>query len=789
MKFSERWLREWVDPALSTGQLAAQLTMAGLEVDAVTPAAAALAGVVVGEVLAVAPHPDAERLSVCRVSDGTREHQVVCGARNVRPGLRVPFAREGAELPGLEIRRATLRGVESCGMLCAADELGIEARGEGLLELPADAPVGQDIVGYLDLADQLIELGLTPNRGDCLGIAGLAREVAALNGLATTPPALDPVPATIPDTLDVTLAAPAACPRYAGRVIRGVDVARPSPLWLQERLRRSGVRSIDAVVDVTNYVLLELGQPLHAFDRATLAGHVTVRLAGPGERLVLLDGSERELRPDMLVIADGQGAIALAGIMGGQRTAVGAGTRDIFLESAFFAPAALAGRARALGMHTDASHRFERGVDFELQKVAIERATRLLLDIVGGEAGPVVLATADEHLPAPAPIRLRAGRLDTLLGVTLAASEVEAILVRLGFGVTRDGADWLVRPTSYRFDVRIEADLIEEIARVHGYDRIPARLQGAAVALRPHPEAEHALSGWRRRLETLGYQEAITYSFVDPRTQALLDPDCTPVAVANPISADMAVMRSTLWAGLVKAVQFNQNRQQRNVRLFETGLRFLPGAAGLEQRLAIAGIACGERAPENWTDAAAALDFFDIKGDVESLLDIDATGAQFVFEAATHPALHPGQSVRLHRDGEALGWLGALHPEVLKALDLQGPVFVFELDHARACKKNLPSFKGLSKFPEVRRDLAVVLDDAVPAAQVLETAREVAGELLVNLRLFDVYRGQHIESGKKSMALGVVLQHRDRTLTDEEVNATMDRMLAALAARCGAVLR
>lgn len=789
MKFSETWLREWVAPALSTEQLAAQLTMAGLEVDAVTPAGAALTGVVVAEVLGVVPHPDAERLSVCRVSDGVAEYQVVCGAPNVRPGLRVPFAREGAELPGLTIRRARLRGVESSGMLCAADELGIESRGDGLLELPPDAPLGDDIVAYLQLADSVIELGLTPNRGDCLGIAGLAREVAALNAMAITPPDLRPVSATITDTVDVTLLAPAACPRYAGRVIRNVDVTRPSPLWLQERLRRSGVRSIDAVVDVTNYVLLELGQPLHAFDRNTLAGHVSVRLARPGERLLLLDGSERELGADMLVIADGQGAIALAGIMGGERTAVGVATRDIFLESAFFSPAALAGRARSLGMHTDASHRFERGVDFDLQVRAIERATRLLLDIVGGEPGPVVLAESNEHLPALEPIRLRPQRLDTLLGITLASSEVEAILGRLGFVATRDGADWLVRPNSYRFDIRIEVDLIEEIARVHGYDRIPARVQNAAVPLRARPEAEHSLRAWRRRLETLGYQEAITYSFVDARTQSLLDPDRTPVAVANPISADMAVMRSTLWAGLIKAVQFNQNRQQRSVRLFETGLRFLPGAEGLEQRLAIAGIACGERAPENWTDAAVAVDFFDIKGDVEALLGIDATADRFVFEAATHPALHPGQSVRLERDGEELGWLGGLHPELLKAFDLQGPVFVFEFDHARTCKKNLPNFKALSKFPEVRRDMALVLDDEVTAARILETVREVAGELLVNLRLFDVYRGQHIENGKKSMAVGVVLQHRERTLTDEEVNATMDRMLTALAARCGAVLR
>lgn len=789
MKFSETWLREWVDPALSTEQLAAQLTMAGLEVDAVTPAAAVLAGVVVAEVLAVVPHPDAQRLHVCRVSDGSDEHQVVCGAPNVRAGLRVPFAKEGAQLPGVTIRRAKLRGVESCGMLCAADELGIENHGDGLLELPADAPIGADIVAYLGLADQLIELGLTPNRGDCLGIAGLAREVAALNDMAVRPPDLRPVAATITETIDVTLAAPAACPRYAGRVIRGVDVMRPSPLWLQEKLRRSGVRSIDAVVDVTNYVLLELGQPLHAFDRDALVGQVNVRLARPGEKLVLLDGVERELRPDMLVIADGQGAVALAGIMGGERTAVGGATRNIFLEAAFFAPSAMAGRARALGMHTDASHRFERGVDFELPVVAIERATRLLLDIVGGEPGPVLVASSTEHLPVLAPIRLRPQRLDLLLGISLACSEIEGILDRLGFETSREGADWLVRPTSYRFDVRIEADLVEEIARVYGYDRIPARVQSAAVPLPGRPEARHAPSAWRRRLEALGYQEAISYSFVDARIQSLLDPERTPVAISNPISADMAVMRTTLWAGLIKAVQFNQNRQRRNMRLYETGLRFLAGAEGLEQRPSIAGIACGARLSENWAEAAAPLDFFDLKGDVETLLGIDATQEEFVFEPAAHPALHPGQSVRLHRGNEALGWMGALHPELLKAFDLQGPVFLFELDQQRSAKKNLPSFKGLSKFPEVRRDIALVLDDAVAAASVLQTVRSIGGELLVDLKLFDVYHGQHIENGKKSMALGMIFQHRERTLTDDEVNAMMDRVLVALGSRCGAVLR
>ncbi len=641
----------------------------------------------------------------------------------------------------------------------------------------------------LDLDDQVIELGLTPNRGDCLGIAGLAREVAALNGLESGRAPGARIAAVIPDVLEVTLAAPAACPRYAGRVIRGVDSAAATPLWMQERLRRAGVRCIDPVVDVSNYVLLELGQPMHAFDLGKLRGQIVVRMAQLGERLTLLDSSVVELRPDTLVIADQAGPVALAGIMGGLDSAVGEQTRDIFLESAFFAPAAMAGRARAYGMHTDASHRYERGVDFELQLAAIERATELLLPVVGGKPGPVVLASADEHLPLLEPIRLRAERLATLLGVSVPVEEVESILCRLGLDVEREGADWNVKPPSFRFDLRIEADLIEEIARVHGYHRIPARVQTAAMPLRVRPEARHTLGDLRHRLIAMGYQEAITYSFVEPRLQAMLDPGRTPVPVTNPISADMSVMRTTLWAGLIKAVQFNQNRQQRRMRLFETGLRFLPGTEGLEQRVALAGIVCGERSVENWAGVAGAFDFYDIKGDVEALLNTGEISAEYRFEPASHAALHPGQCAVLRRDGVEVGYLGALHPELLDSLELQGPVFLFELDFEILASKNLPSFKGLSKFPEVRRDIAVIVDENVPAAQLLDVARTAAGDWLSDLKLFDIYRGQGIDPDKKSVAIGVVLQHMERTLTDEDVNAVISRMVAGLAQHCGAALR
>jgi phenylalanyl-tRNA synthetase beta chain len=535
--------------------------------------------------------------------------------------------------------------------------------------------------------------------------------------------------------------------------------------------------------------MLELGQPLHAFDFARLSGRIVVRRAQAGETLELLDGNTLALQPDALLIADANGPVALAGIMGGEQSAVCATTRDIFLESAFFAPLPMAGKARQVGMQTDASQRFERGVDFRLQAVAIERATRLLLGITGGTPGPVVVACAEEHLPRLEPVQLRASRLDRLLGVTVPAPEVEDILRRLGLGVTREADGWRVTPTSWRFDLRIEADLVEEVGRVYGYEHIPARVQPHAMPIRARPETRLDLHDMRRRLIALGYQEAITYSFVEPRLQALLDPGVEPVAVANPISADMAVMRTTLWTGLLKTVQHNQHRQQRRVRVFETGLRFLPTAEGLQQRLAIAAVASGERLPENWTSDGGPLDFYDLRGDVEALLDGGQGMARLTVAPAVNPALHPGQSAVLRVDGQDAGWLGALHPQLEAALDLQGPVYLFEFDVEMISRKNLPSFKALSKFPEVRRDIAVLVDCTMPADTVLETARSAAGTLLVDLKLFDVYRGQGIDENQKSLALGVVLQDRERTLTDAEVGAVVDGIVAALAAHCGAIPR
>ena len=791
MKISEQWLREWVDPGVGTDELAARLTMAGLEVEAIEPAGADVRGVVVAEIREALPHPDAQKLRVCRVFDGSSEFQVVCGAPNARAGLRVAFARVGAVLPGITIGQARLRGVESFGMLCSADELGLqEQRAEGLIELPGDAPLGADVGALFGRDDRVIGLKLTPNRGDCLGIRGLARETSALYGLSVTEPDLAPVPAAIGDSLPVRLDAPDYCPRYCGRVIRGVDVSVPSPLWLRERLRRAGLRSIDAVVDITNIVMLELGQPLHAFDLEKLSGGIVVRRATDGERLALLDGSEVTLRADTLVIADAERAVALAGIIGGQGSAVSDTTRDVFLEAAFFAPQPMAGKARSYGMQTDASQRFERGVDFTLQAVAIERATRLLLEVAGGRPGPVVSAVSEAHLPGLQPIRLRASRLDMLLGVQVPHREVEAILERLALPIEPVEGGWQVCPASFRFDIRLEADLAEEVGRVWGYDRIPVRVQAAEVPMRRRDETLRPVQDLRRRLCALGYQEAITYSFVTPEIQALLAPGIEPVAVQNPISADMAVMRTSLWAGLLGTLAHNQNRQQRRVRLFETGLRFLPGADGLRQEMGIAGLISGSREPEGWVADPAPVDFFDIKGDMEALLDTgDGRHAGWTFEPGEHPALHPGQTARICRDGISAGILGALHPRLLAALDLAGPVYLFECDLTEISRKTLPSFKGLSRFPEVRRDIAVVVDEDLAAARLLNVARDAAGACLKDLKLFDVYRGQGIELKKKSMAIAVVLQAQDRTLTDGEVSAVVEGIVAALAARCGAVPR
>lgn len=790
MKFSEKWLRGWVNPQVSRDELVARLSMAGLEVDSVTPAAGQFSGIVVGEVLSTEQHPDADKLRVCQVSNGSETFQVVCGAPNVRPGLKIPFAMIGAELPGdFNIKKAKLRGVESNGMLCSAAELQISEENDGLLELAADAPVGQDIRVYLDLDDASIEVDLTPNRGDCLSLAGLAREVGALYGAPVTRPTVPAIAPGIDDVRPVDVLAPAACPRYLGRVIRNVDLSRPTPLWMVERLRRSDVRSIDAAVDITNYVMIELGQPLHAFDLAEINGGIRVRMAEEGEKLVLLDGQEVALRADTLVIADHDRALAIAGVMGGEHSGVAAATKDIFLESAFFEPISVAGKARSYGLHTDASHRYERGVDSQLAREAMERATGLLLDIVGGEAGPIIETVSPEHLPNIAPVTLRAERITQMLGMEMDSAEVEQLLNGLGLKTSGEAGQWQVEVPSHRFDISLEVDLIEELARLYGYNRLPVRYPQARLAPQARSEVRGELPALRRLLVARGYQEAITYSFIDPKQFELFNPGVEPLLLANPISSDMAAMRVSLWPGLVKALQHNLNRQQDRVRLFESGQRFVGQLGDLKQQPMLAGVVCGSRLPEGWANGRDTIDFFDVKADVEAVLGFSGSLDDFTFVPGKHPALHPGQTARIERDGVEVGYLGALHPELVKTLGLDRTVYVFELVLADVVEGRLPKFHELSRFPEVRRDLALIAGRDVAASAVLDVIRENAGEWLTDLRLFDVYQGKGIDPDRKSLAVGLTWQHPSRTLNDDEVNATTQNILTSLEQRLNTTLR
>lgn len=792
MKFSEQWLREWVDPDIDTGTLADRLTMAGLEVDAVSPVAPAFSDVVVGRVVRVDVHPDADRLRVCEVDVGTDPLTIVCGAPNVAPGMHVPTALVGATLPdGMKIKRAKLRGVESTGMLCSAKELGIGEGAEGLMALPDDTTPGADLRRVLGLDDVTIELGLTPNRGDCLGIAGLARETGVLTGAEVAGPPIAPVAAVHDDTLPIELLAPEACPRYLGRIIHDVDPTARTPLWLKERLRRCGVRSLGPVIDVTNYVLLELGQPMHAFDLACITGGIRVRQAAAGERLTLLDGSEHELAADMLVIADHQRPLAMAGIMGGQESAVGDATHSLFLESAFFAPQAITGRARRAGLHTDSSHRFERGVDFEMPRRAMERATALILEIAGGRAGPVIEAVEPTRLPQRQPITLRARRISRLLGHELEAVRIREILERLGMAV-EPGADasWQVLPPSFRFDLAIEADLIEEIARVHGYDRMPTSHPRAALRLRAPDAKGDRVSDARRLLAARGYHEAITYSFIDADSQRLFDPDLEALKLANPISAETAVMRTSLWPGLVRACEYNLNRQQGRVFLFEYGSNYIKYNNEIKEENWISGLACGALEQEQWGVQAREVDFHDVKADVEALLIEVGGRREYRFVPAGHPALHPVQSARIEdADGQEIGWIGALNPRLRDQLEIDHHVIVFAISVDRLDTPPLPRFHELSRFPVVRRDLALIVDEAVPAADLMSALREAAGETLTRLSLFDIYRGKGVDSGKKSVALGLTLQNFSRTLTDGESEVLVADILRHLQDKFGATLR
>ncbi len=793
MKFSEAWLREWVSPDLSRDDLLKQLTMAGLEVDGIEPVAESFSGVCVGMIEAREQHPDADKLSVCTVFDGSERVQVVCGAPNARAGLVTAFARVGAVLPeNFKIKKAKLRGVESFGMLCSAKELGLGDDHDGIMELPEDWQVGADLNDVMQLNDVTVDLDLTPNRGDCLSLKGLAREVGVLNNLAVAYPEIPAVAPTHDETFPVALADPDGCPRYLGRVIRGVDLSRPTPYWMAERLRRCGLRSIDPVVDVTNYVLIELGQPMHAFDLNQLKDGIVVRKAAPGDKLTLLDGTEVEPDADTLLITDGNGPVAMAGVMGGARSGVQPDTKDVFLECAFFAPLAIAGTARRYGLHTDASHRYERGVDFDLQAAAVERATRLLIDMVGGEPGPVIDTSEPAHLPVAPTVHLRQARLRELLGVDIDAGQVDEAFARLDLEIVgREEADgqvtWQVIPPSHRFDISIEADLVEEVCRIYGYNNVPfttpdTDLSLRAVELEASPEA-----ALKQQVASMGFAEVITYSFIDPNLQDLLDPKHEPLTLANPMSSEQSVMRTNLLPGLIDAARGNVARQADSLKLFELGLTFVPGAAGLEQHQFLGGLLWGRRQAEGWLTGADSVDFFDVKGVVEALLDW--AGLHDVsYVPSDDPVLHPGQSAVVQVAGQPVGRLGRLHPEVEKRLDLSG-AFVFELKGEAILSRPRRIYGGISRYPSVRRDLAVVVAKSVSAAAVETKVRDTLGEILVDFRLFDVYEGKGIDSNEKSLALGLTLQSREATLTEAEIGHYAQSALAALEEAFNARLR
>jgi len=790
MKFSEKWLREWVNPDLDTAALVEKLTNAGLEVDAVEPVAGEFSGVKVGQVKAVEPHPDADKLRLTKVDVGEAELlDIVCGASNVREGLKIPVAVIGAVLPGnFKIKQAKLRGVPSFGMLCSAKELGLAESADGLMELADDAPVGDDFRAYLGLDDVSIDIDLTPNRSDCLGVAGVAREVGVLTSTDVTAADCAEVKPNSDKTFAVTVDASAACPRYLGRVIEAINPDAETPVWMQEKLRRSGLRSLGPVVDVTNYVMLELGQPMHAFDLDTLKGGIKVRMGNVGEKLTLLDGQEIEIQPDTLLICDETAPLALAGIMGGEGSGVTDSTKNLFLEAAFFHPDAIAGKARRYGLHTDSSHRFERGVDPELAQLAMQRATALLIDIVGGQAGPVTEVVSETDLPKPASIYLREERIKRVLGIALEATEVTEQLSRLGLSLKREQDGWQVTVPSFRFDLSIEVDLIEELGRLYGYDKLPQTRPKGTVLTSNITETETQLERLQNLLVDRGFYEAVTYSFVEPKLHALLaETELAPIKLANPISADLSVMRTSLWPGLMQALIYNANRQHERVRLFEVGRVFKGSLDNIEQHRQIGGVIYGSRQPEQWSEKQRGVDFFDAKADVEALLAV--AGGDIRFAAESHPALHPGQSARIYKDGKAIGWLGALHPKLNKPIDIDGRVYLFEISLSAVLQSEIPAFEPLSKFPAIRRDLALLVDESIKAGQIEHCLSKVDSDILKSFQLFDVYSGDGVELGKKSLAVAFQLQHGERTLTDDEVDALIKTVTETLQQSVGATIR
>ena len=788
MKFSENWLRQHVKTSATRDELAATLTAIGLEVEEMTVLGDALDGVVVARIVECAKHPEADKLQVCQVDAGALGVlQIVCGAPNARPGLVAPLATIGTKIGDLTIKAAKLRGVESNGMLCSAKELGIDADASGLLELPADAPVGAPLADYLGLPDARIELKLTPNRADCFGVHGIAFDVAAATGCDVEPLDTAPVPAAHDAVLPVELNAGADAPRFVGRVLHGVDARAATPVWMAERLRRSGVRPVSFLVDVTQYLMLELGQPMHAYDRDLLQGPIGVRAARDGETLTLLNGSDATVGPQFLVITDADRAVGLAGVMGGEDTKVSSATRNVFLEAAHFAPSAIIGRSRKLGLHTDAGHRFERGVDPELPRIAVERATRLIMDVAGGTPGPVIEAVLPEHLPRPQPIELRRARLARVLGTHVADAEVARILSALGLSVETTTDGWRVTAPARRFDLAIEEDLVEEIARIHGYDAIPTTLPGGATRLVSPSETRSSEHDARRQLVARDYLEAINYAFVDADLLAKWGLADGGVALANPLSAELGVMRTRLLPGLVAALGRNAARQQTRVRLFELGKTFAASDDAPVETRRIAAVACGDATGEQWGAGARKLDFHDLKGDLDSLAAL--SGAVLEYRASVQPFAHPGRCADVLRDGACIGWIGQLHPRLQQALDVDAEVFGFEVALDALLARPVPRARALSKFPSVRRDLAFVVPESVAWDAMRATAGQAAGPALRELRLFDRYAGRGVETGFKSLAMALILQDETRTLTDRDVEAVVAGVVTALEQHHGATIR
>jgi phenylalanyl-tRNA synthetase beta chain len=793
MKVPHSWLAEWVPVPWPAPELGARLTMAGFELEALESAAPPFTGVVVVEILSAERHPQADKLQVCRVSTGSGEPlQIVCGAPNARAGLKSALAMVGAQLPGeVSIKAAKLRGVESFGMLASAKELGLGDAADGILELPADAPLGRSLREYLQLDEAVLDLNVTPNRGDAMSVIGIAREVAALSGANVTGPAARTSAPAHQDKFPVQLDAPAACPRFAGCIVRGINNRAATPAWLRERLRRAGMRSISPVVDVTNYVMHELGQPMHAYDLGKLKEGIWARMARAGESFTLLDGKAITTAPDVLVIADAQGPVALGGVMGGMRTSVTPETTDVLLESAFFSPAAILGRARHYGLVTDASQRFERGVDPTQQVRAIERALVLLQGFAGGAAGPVSVTESAAHLPQRLAVPLRASRLTRLLGVEVPREGVTRTLSALRMQVTPNTEGWQVTPPAYRFDIGIEPDLIEEVARIAGFAAIPETHAQVPQHFRALPEEIPAEAAVLEVLTARGYQEAITLAFVDPRLQQQLFPDRPALAIANPIASDLAVMRVSLWPGLLRAAQQNQHRQQDRIRLFEHGTRFEVADRVTREIDTLAAVACGARLPEQWgvgKPARAPADFYDLKSDLEALFAYTGEAQAFVFEAGALPGLHPGRTARVLRRGISVGWLGELHPSLVKGLDFTYPPVLFELDFA-ALAVQRTAYQEISRYPQVRRDLAVVIDEAVTLSTLTERVTLVTSSLLRSLRIFDVYRGPGLEEGRKSVALGLIFQDISRTLTEQDVERLMASVVTDLRENLNARIR